>query len=354
MPFSSAFHRENLMRTKEYLPSTLFASSVAWTRTGKSSTLTKVMPGPIDPDGPAPPDAVLIAIGIVTDSNQLKVGPVGNWSSYSGETYNKKFSDAKYTFTILKPKNDPVFATDFPATVTALKKLQTQISKTGQNKWLIVQDGQEDAIRFSFHVFDKKNETNSDTNIDIRSWPVPTECRDALEKISDTHVIRPFLVFDANNARITNPFDIASKITGALVECQFTLIHHGIGDSDSFCGEIQQVTILRPPQIKPPSPYKSAIGPYRPVTLSPEEIRLHAEQQRAVSAFTLPIPSAGPSNLPIQSKRKASEEPEGSAAKRVNTDEKNKPEGAGQANIATGKGKEKQSNAQPGEGEGET
>ncbi|KAJ7029662.1 hypothetical protein C8F04DRAFT_1187513 [Mycena alexandri] len=104
MPFSSPFHRDGLLRTKEYIPSSLFASSVVWTRTGKEETLTQVMPGPLDPDGPAAPDAVLIVIGIVSDSNFLKLGTVGNWSSYTNDDWKKNdFSAAKYTFTILEP-----------------------------------------------------------------------------------------------------------------------------------------------------------------------------------------------------------------------------------------------------------
>ncbi|KAJ7037488.1 hypothetical protein C8F04DRAFT_1232618 [Mycena alexandri] len=276
MPFSSPFHRDGLLRTKEYIPSSLFASSVVWTRTGKEETLTKVMPGPLNPDGPAAPDAVLIVIGIVSDSNFLKLGTVGNWSSYTNDDWKKKdFSAAKYTFTILEPKNDPTFAPDFPIALTALKKLQSAISKTHVNKWLIVEDGSEKAIRFAFKVFDKKNESNRDTDVDIRSWPVPTECRDDLEKIVDTHVIRPFLVFDVDGSAIA-PMDITSKLKGL----------------------IQQVVILRPAQIKPPSPYKSATKPYRPVSLTPQE--MHAEEQRAVKAFALPIssPTAGPSNFP--------------------------------------------------------
>ncbi|KAJ7047229.1 hypothetical protein C8F04DRAFT_1248251 [Mycena alexandri] len=293
MPFSSAFHRDRLLRTKEYIPSSLFSSSVTWTRNGQRETLTKIMPGPLDPDGPDVPDAVLIAIGIVSDSNTLKVGPVGNWSTYSNDQWKKKeFAGAKYTFTILKPRNDPVFAPDFPITVAALKKLQTAISKTHTNKWFIVQDG-EDAIRFSFNVFEKNDGSNNDTDIDINSWPVPSECRDELEKISNSHVLRPFLVFDIDQSPIA-PNDIASKLKGALVECSFSLVHHAFPDNDSFSGIIQQVVILRAPQIKPPSPYK-ATKPYRPVSLTPKEV--HAEEQRAVKAFTLPI-SAGPSNLP--------------------------------------------------------
>ncbi|KAJ6629344.1 hypothetical protein B0H10DRAFT_2428347 [Mycena sp. CBHHK59/15] len=119
---------------------------------------------------------------------------------------------------------------------------------------------------------------------------------------------------------------------GALVECSFRLLHYNFGGpDDSFVGEIVQVVILRPKAQQPPSPYKSSPNkPYRPAALSAAEI--HAEQQRAVGFFTPPIvmPPAGPSNLtaptpivddlqkPAESdKRPASEEPEGSKAKRV-------------------------------------
>ncbi|KAJ7164350.1 hypothetical protein C8R46DRAFT_1036257 [Mycena filopes] len=352
----------------EYLPSSIFPSSTTWVKSGRHSTLTTIMPGPLDPDGPAPPDAILIAIGMVPDSAQLKVGPIGNWSAYAKETYKKDFEDAKYTFTILKPSthpfllprsplistdNDPVFSQDFPLAVAALKKVQSQISATGNNKWLVVQDGAEIAIRFAFNVFDKKTETNGGTmhtilcpaptnvrpdSIDIASWPVPSECREALENISETHVIRPFLVFDVKGVRV-DPLDIATKITGALVECQFGVIHHGFPDNDSFSGLIQQITILRVPQVKPASPYKSANKPYRPPPLSPEEV--HATEQRALSAFARPISSAGPSNLPVPTKRKASKEPEGSAPKRSNTDDDG-GEGPKNDNNDSDKGKGKE------------
>ncbi|KAJ7045299.1 hypothetical protein C8F04DRAFT_1174261 [Mycena alexandri] len=331
MVFSSAFHRNSLLRTKEYLAGSLCSSSVEWTRSGPGNTLTTVMPGPIDPDGPAAPDAVLIAVGIVSDS-QLKVEPAGNWSAYSLSTYSKEFSASKYTFLLTKPsmylslrtmsnltiltENDVVFLPDFPIAVTALKKFQNLTSKSKTNKWLIAQDGSDDAIRFSFNVFEKKDMSNSETATNISTWPVPTECREALEKIVDTHVIREFLVFDVDGSRVA-PFDIKSKLQGALVECSFTLGHHAFPDNDSFSGIIQQVLILRAAQVKPASPYKSATKPYRPTALTPEQV--HAEQQ-AVKAFTLPISTAGPSNLPASPlKRKASEEPEGSKPKRVET-----------------------------------
>jgi hypothetical protein len=109
-------------------------------------------------------------------------------------------------------------------------------------------------------------------------------------------------------------------------------------DITYISGIIQQVIILRAAAPKPPSPIKpSALRPYRATILSPEQV--HAQEQRAVSFFTTPVSSAGPSNskpflhyklpqllkltpatVPI-TKRKASAEPEGSNPKRVNSSE---------------------------------
>ncbi|KAJ7745331.1 hypothetical protein B0H16DRAFT_1856285 [Mycena metata] len=325
MVFSSSFHRNGLLRTKEYLASSLCLSSVEWASSGRGNTLATIMPGPLDPDGPAAPDAVLMAVGIVSDSLQLKVTPAGNWSTYARDTFkfSKEFSATKYTFVLTKP-NMTLSLQDAQSdeiererlAITALKKIQNLTSKTKLNKWLIEQDGSDDAIRFAFNVFEKKDTSNSETDTDISAWPVPTECREELAKIVDSHVVRDFLVFDVDGSRVA-ALDIKSKLQGALVECSFTLNHHLFPDYDSFSGIIQQVLILRAAQVKPASPYKSATRPHRPTTLSPQQV--HAEEQ-AVKAFTLPISSAGPSNFPTSPpKRKASEEPEGSKAKRVTT-----------------------------------
>lgn len=72
-------------------------------------TLTEVMPGPVNPDGPAAPDAIVIAVGIVSE-DQLKVTPVGNWSTYTNENFKKKefAKDSKYTFLIISPSMSPL------------------------------------------------------------------------------------------------------------------------------------------------------------------------------------------------------------------------------------------------------
>jgi hypothetical protein len=49
-----------------------------------------------------------------------------------------------------------MFAPDFPITIAALKRLQTTVSKTGDNKWFIEKDDAEDVIRFAFTVFETK------------------------------------------------------------------------------------------------------------------------------------------------------------------------------------------------------
>ncbi|KAJ7076836.1 hypothetical protein B0H15DRAFT_1026366 [Mycena belliarum] len=291
MPFSSPFHRDRLLRTKEYTASSLFPSSFSFAKVGKGHILKLIVPGPIDPDAPAPPDAILITIGVVSESS-LWLSPTGNWNPNS--QYGKTLDEAKYTFIISKPVNDPTFAPDFPVSITALKKTQTSISKSGNNKWFIVEDGSDDALRFATPVFQPKV---PDAEIDIHTWPVKTDARSQLESISKSHSIRDFIVFDTDNSRI-EPLEIANKLKG----------------------EIEQIVILRPPPAQPPSPYKKANKPYRPPAMSPDAI--HAQEQLSVKLFAAPISLPGPSNLskPVDDKKKkrtASSEPDEPDPKRI-------------------------------------
>ncbi|KAJ7100738.1 hypothetical protein B0H15DRAFT_1018063 [Mycena belliarum] len=319
MPFSSPFHRDRLLRTKEYTASSLFSSSFAFYKEGKGHALKVFAPGPIDPNGPAPADAIIIAVGMVSESN-MWLSPSGNWSPNS--KYQKPFSDAKYTFQITKPIYDPTFKEDFPITVAALQKVQTSISVTGNNKWLLDQDGSEDTIRFATRVFETKDpDPEAEEPIDIRTWPVK-DGQEQLEQIAKTHCVREFIVYDTENSRV-EPLDIARKLKGALVECSFKVKHYCFGSNDSFNGEIEQIVILRPAPKQTPSPYKGGTRPYRPPAMSPSEI--HAREQLAVEHFTPPIAVAGPSILPVYPttvvpKRKASVEPQGSDNKRGRRD----------------------------------
>ncbi|KAJ6627373.1 hypothetical protein B0H10DRAFT_1994175 [Mycena sp. CBHHK59/15] len=218
---------------------------------------------------------------------------------------------------ITEPVNDPTFAPDFPVTVAAIKKYQSSISKSGINKWLVVKDGSEDAIRFAFPVFVEKDPAAGiphfnlfttilqlvllDQTTNIRSWPVCTEARDELAAIVNSHSVRVFHVFDTDHS-LLDPVDIPNKLRGAIVECSTRILHFPFDENDSFVGEIMQVVILRPKPVQPPSPYKkSPTKPYRPAAMSLADV--HAQQQRAVDLFTPPSP------------RQASDEPEGSNPK---------------------------------------
>ncbi|KAJ6561397.1 hypothetical protein DFH09DRAFT_1479697 [Mycena vulgaris] len=323
--FSSPFHRDHLIRTKQYAASPMFPASFTFAKMGRGHKLTEVIPGPIDPDGPAPPDGIIIVIGTVSDTN-LWLSPLGNYNPTS--TFKKPIQEAKYVFMIDKPKTDPTFEPDYPVAMAALDKVQTSISRTGINKWFIVNDESERVFRFATPVFEKKDGTTEPTT-DITTWPVPIEHRENLEGIKKDYIIREFVVFDIDHSRI-DPLDIARKLKGALVETSFKLIHYCFGGDDSFVAEIEQVVILRYAAVQLPSPYKKALSkPYRPAAMSPEEV--HAQQQLAVKHFSLPYSAAGPSNLPAPTqkdvnKRKASSEPEGSDAKRAK-DGENEDEG---------------------------
>ncbi|KAJ6622930.1 hypothetical protein B0H10DRAFT_2187333 [Mycena sp. CBHHK59/15] len=288
-PFSSPFHRNTLLRTKQYAASTLFPSSFTFVKDGHGHTLSDILPGPLDPDAPAAPHTVAIVIGVVTESKMF-LTPAG--SHLPGGQFPKKFAKAKYVFMVTKP-------VDFPVKINALKKYQTSISKTGVNKWFISKDGSDDAFRFATPVFQKKDKDPGAGELhDISTWPVHTDLRGELDKLVEEYSVRDFPVYDTDHNRV-DPVHIQAKMKGALVECSFRLLHYNFGGpDDSFVGEIVQVVILRPKAQQPPSPYKSSPNkPYRPAALSAAEI--HAEQQRAVGFFTPPIvmPPAGPSNL---------------------------------------------------------
>ncbi|KAJ7803505.1 hypothetical protein B0H14DRAFT_2613209 [Mycena olivaceomarginata] len=285
--FSSPFHQNELVRTKNYLAGSLFESSFIFKTSKGTNILTEIPEGVVDPDGPAPPDGVAVVIGTVIDNRPSK--------------------------------NDPTFAGDFTKAVTVLKRLQTKIAKINKHLWLVQESNGKDIIRFAFRVFEPKTE-NSAPSVDMIDLPVPTECRDAVKQLAESHVVHDFVVWDVDGTHLA-PEAIEPKLPGALVECYFGIEHRSFGGTDSFSGIINQVIILRAAQLKPPSPFK----PFRAPILSAEQI--HAQEQRAVGYFTTPISSPGPSNVfqsssqtfTAPTKRRASKEPDGSAQKHNNT-----------------------------------
>ncbi|KAJ6506486.1 hypothetical protein DFH09DRAFT_1334831 [Mycena vulgaris] len=270
-------------------------------------TLTVDVPGPVNPDAPAPADTIIIVIGVVSDSSFF-LSPTGNWNPKCDAQYAKPLEEAKYMFIITKPVNNPTFAPDFLVFIAAIKNIN--------------------AFRFAFLVFMEKDPGAKQTT-NIGTWPVRTEARDELAASSHSHSIRVFHVFDADHSLI-GPIDIPNKLRGAIVECSTHNLHFPFDKDDSFVSEIMQIVILRPKPVQPPSPYKKTpTKPYRPAAMSPTDV--HTQKQRAVNLFTPPIFTAGPSNIPVSpriEKRQASDELEGSDPKHAKAEDSNEDDAA--------------------------
>ncbi|KAJ7122519.1 hypothetical protein C8R43DRAFT_959230 [Mycena crocata] len=234
MPFDSVSHRASLIRSNAYTAHPSFLSAFTFEKSGRGHILKEVQVGPIDPDGPATPDAIVVAIGVVSHSD-ASIGPVGNWGPQFAE--KTPIQKAKYVLIINKPTRDAVFAPDFSTTISTLKKLQDSISKTHDNRYLTINDAGEDGLRFAFHVFQPKS-SNAESVHKIESWPVPGNCVRDLDKIKENWMIRDFRVFDIDRTAV-EPLDIPSKLVpGTLVECAFKIEHHSFTNQDAFGGTV--------------------------------------------------------------------------------------------------------------------
>lgn len=101
-PFSSPFHHNELLRTKNYLAGSLFETSFNFKLSKGANVLTEIPEGPLKPDGPAAPDGMAVAVGMVAEANN-RTDTLGNWTRYSEQTYNKTICDAKFNFLIISP-----------------------------------------------------------------------------------------------------------------------------------------------------------------------------------------------------------------------------------------------------------
>ncbi|KAJ6595585.1 hypothetical protein DFH09DRAFT_1357526 [Mycena vulgaris] len=294
---------------------------------GSGHTLTVNVPGPVNPDAPAPADTIVIVIGVVSDSSFF-LSPTSNWNPKHDVQYAKPLEEAKYMSIITKPVSDPTFAPDFHVFIAAVKKYQSSISKTGINKWLVVKDGSEDAFRFAFPVFMEKD-PSTEQNTNIGTWPVRTEARDELAGIIHSHSICVFHVFDTDHSLI-DPVDIPNKLRGAIVECSTRILHFPFDKDNSVIGEIMQIVILHPKPVQPLSPYKKAPTKlYCPAAMSPADV--HTQEQRAVNLFMPPSlpPVLQTSRFPPESKSaKQAMNPKAATPKRAKANDSNEDEAA--------------------------
>ncbi|KAJ7849811.1 hypothetical protein B0H14DRAFT_3137853 [Mycena olivaceomarginata] len=130
-------------------------------------------------------------------------------------------------------------------------------------------------------------------------------------------MVNDFIVFDKDDNCVL-PTDIPHMLKpDTMVECLFKLQYHHINGTHLFT---EQICILHPAIEAVPSPVNASPSkPYRPPAMS----KMQFQQRTAIaepSSFL--AATAGPSHASgskSSQKRKASEEPEGSAPKCVDT-----------------------------------
>ncbi|KAJ7349947.1 hypothetical protein DFH08DRAFT_807269 [Mycena albidolilacea] len=151
----------------------------------------------------------------------------------------------------------------------------------------------------------------------LRTWPVNADAEPYFSDMVGQFMVNDFIVFDKDDNRVL-PTDIPHMLKpDTMVECLFELQYHHINGTHSFT---EQVHILRPAIEAVPSPVKASPSkPYRPPAMS----KLQFQQCTAIAEPSSSLAAtAGPSHASdskSSQKRKASEESEGSAPKRVNT-----------------------------------
>ncbi|KAJ7347223.1 hypothetical protein DFH08DRAFT_936816 [Mycena albidolilacea] len=153
----------------------------------------------------------------------------------------------------------------------------------------------------------------------LRTWPVNANAEPHLSDMVGQFMVNDFVVFDKDDNCVL-PTDIPHMLKpDTMVECLFKLQYHHINGTHLYTALIEQICILHPAIEAVPSPVNaSSSKPYRPPAMS----KLQFQQRTAIaepSSF-LAATAGGPSHASgskSSQKRKASEEPEGSAPKCV-------------------------------------
>ena len=90
-------------------------------------------------------------------------------------------------------------------------------------------------------------------------WPVFGKTKEALDGIAESHNVVPLLAFDEDHEHIA-PEDYQRKLSGAVVEVHFALMHYLIKQEKKsvFTAVVRQIVVLRPPPAPPVNPLKRA------------------------------------------------------------------------------------------------
>ncbi|KAI9450714.1 hypothetical protein BJY52DRAFT_1227045 [Lactarius psammicola] len=191
----------------------------------------------------------------------------------------------------------------------AKAKIQAQTARTNDRRNFILIDGADRNLRFAQPVFEKRPRSlkrpddfcNSVDNVDADSgvndavdyvtehWPISADWRPDLDDIKFDYSAVPLAIFRGETS--VPPDRVQETLKGALIEVHFELHHysiHGKGH-DSFNATIEQVLILQPGKVCPPSQYKRKDPQAGPIQMNPT-VRIQKENSTVLDAV------AGPSN----------------------------------------------------------
>ena len=90
-------------------------------------------------------------------------------------------------------------------------------------------------------------------------WPVTEKTKEVLQQAARTHNVVPLPAFDEVHDPIA-PEDYERKLSGAVVEVHFALMHYLIKQEKKsvFTAVVRQIVVLRPPPAPPMNPFKRA------------------------------------------------------------------------------------------------
>ncbi|KAJ7877762.1 hypothetical protein B0H14DRAFT_3130161 [Mycena olivaceomarginata] len=168
----------------------------------------------------------------------------------------------------------------------------------------------------------KDKEESEDDNYEFitvdrtfRTWPVNANAEPHLSDMVGHFMVNDFIVFDKDDNCVLLT-DIPHMLKpDTMVECLFKLQYHHINGTHLFT---EQICILRPAIEAVPSPVNASPSkPYHPPAMSKLQFQQHTAVAEPSSFLAATASPSHASSSKSSQKLKASEEPEGSAPKRV-------------------------------------
>ncbi|KAJ7507787.1 hypothetical protein B0H11DRAFT_2218610 [Mycena galericulata] len=255
--FEASAYLARMSRLKQFVATAAVLSAYGWASEGNAKVLRERMP---EDNATAVCDGYLIASGVIAH-HKCFVGPVGSWSDRFSDPLHK----AKISL-ILQCSQDPDLKEAWKASLDNLHKFEGEVC-SGRSQHFFGEPDEHgvETLRFTRPVFAKKG--NGPAEGDTTRWPVGSKHQEALKETAKTHDVQPLPVFDEKDD-LSSPTDLERILPGSTAEVTFRLLHYSFPRDgvtvDAMIGEIAQISILKSPPPKAPTPFSRRKGIFRP------------------------------------------------------------------------------------------